>query len=187
MPAPRDAARPGLTATYRLQLHAGFDLRAARRVVPYLARLGVSHVYLSPILQARPDSTHGYDVVDPTRLDPKLGTPADLAALVRTLRRHSMGLVLDVVPNHMAIGPDNRYWTDVLTHGEASEYARWFDVAWRTRRGRPAPLHLPILGAVRSRAVERGELALVWEAARFRVRYFDARFPLDPATMAPLV
>ena len=111
--------RPIATVTYRLQVHAGFDLRAVRRVVPYLARLGVSHVYLSPILQARPDSRHGYDVVDPTRLDPKLGMPADLAALVRTLRRHAMGLVLDIVPNHMAAGPDNRYWTDVLTHGDA--------------------------------------------------------------------
>src|SRR4029079_13016352 len=89
--------------------------------------------------------------------------------------------------NRMGIGPDNRYWTDVLTHGEASQYARWFDVAWRTRRGRPAPPPLPILGDVRSRAVERGELRLTWENDRFRVRYFDARFPLDPATTAPLV
>ena len=175
------------TATYRLQVHAGFDLRAVRRLVPYLARLGVSHVYLSPLLQARPESRHGYDVVDPTRLDPKLGTPADLAALVRTLRRHDMGLVLDVVPNHMAIGSDNRYWTDVLTHGEASQYARWFDVAWRTRRGRPAPVHLPVLGDVRSRVLARGELGLVWEGDRVRVRYFDQRFPLDPAMLAPLV
>jgi (1->4)-alpha-D-glucan 1-alpha-D-glucosylmutase len=179
--------RPIATATYRLQVHAGFDLHAVRRIVPYLARLGVSHVYLSPILQARPDSRHGYDVVDPTKLDPKLGTPADLAALVRTLRRHDMGLVLDVVPNHMAIGPHNRYWTDVLTHGEASQYARWFDIAWRTRRGRPAPIHLPVLGDVRSRVLARGELGLVWEAGRFRVRYFDHRFPLDPAAVAPLV
>src|SRR5262249_36371101 len=175
------------TATYRLQLHAGFDLRAARRIVPYLARLGVSHVYLSPILQARPDSRHGYDVVDPTQLDPKLGAPGDLAPLVRTLRRHDMGVVLDVVPNHMAIGPHNRYWTDVLTHGEASQYARWFDVAWRTRRGRPAPINLPVLGDLRSRVIARGELGLVWEGGRFRVRYFDHRFPLDPGTVTPLV
>ena len=100
--------RPAATATYRLQLHAGMDLRAARAVVPYLARLGVSHVYVSPLLQARRESRHGYDVVDPTRLDPKLGTPADLVAFVRTLRRHGMGLVLDLVPNHMAIGAENR-------------------------------------------------------------------------------
>jgi (1->4)-alpha-D-glucan 1-alpha-D-glucosylmutase len=80
-----------------------------------------------------------------------------------------MGLVLDVVPNHMAIGPDNRFWTDVLTHGEGSQYARWFDVAWRTRRGRSAPLHLPVLGDVRSRVIERGELGLVWDADRSAV------------------
>src|SRR5262249_62176175 len=108
------AARPAASATYRLQLHAGFGLADARALVPYLARLGVSHLYASPILQARPASTHGYDVVDPTRLDPKLGPEADLAALVARLRTNEMGLLVDVVPNHMATGAENRFWDDVL-------------------------------------------------------------------------
>src|SRR5262245_37237734 len=163
------------------------DLRAARAIVPYLARLGVSHVYVSPLLQARRESRHGYDVVDPTRLDSKLGTEADLQALVRALRRHDMGLVLDLVPNHMAIGPENPYWTDVLAHGEASRWAPWFDVAWRSASGRPAPLRIPVLGDVRTRVLAGGELGLVFEANRVRLRYFASRFPLDPATLAPLL
>jgi (1->4)-alpha-D-glucan 1-alpha-D-glucosylmutase len=175
------------TATYRLQLHAAMPLAAARGLVPYLARLGVSHLYTSPLLMARPDSLHGYDVVDPTRLDPKLGTPTDLSALARTLRRHDMGLLVDVVPNHMSTGPENRYWHDVLAHGETSPWARWFDVAWRTAGGRRAALKLPVLGAPRTRVLARGELRLVLEDGRVRVAYFDARFPLDPATLRPLV
>lgn len=179
--------RPAPSATYRLQLHRGLDLDAARRLVPYLARLGISHLYASPILRARADSAHGYDVVDPTMLDPKLGTPADLATLARALRRLGMGLVLDVVPNHMAIGPENRFWEETLAHGPASPYARWFDVAWRSASGRPAPLRLPVLGDVRGRVVARGELRVVLAHGAVRVRYFDHSFPVDPATLAPLL
>jgi (1->4)-alpha-D-glucan 1-alpha-D-glucosylmutase len=179
--------RPAPTATYRLQLHAGMPLDAVRRLIPYLARLGVSHAYVSPLLAARADSRHGYDVVDPTRLDPKLGTPADLRAFARTLRRHDMGLLVDVVPNHMSVGPGNAFWEDVLQHGEASRHARWFDVAWRSIGGRRVPLRLPVLGDVRTRVLARGEIRLVLEQGRIRVAYFDARFPLDPATLGPLV
>jgi 1,4-alpha-glucan branching enzyme len=96
------------------------DLRAARAIVPYLARLGISHVYVSPLLQARRESRHGYDVVDPTRLDPKLGTEADLRALVRTLRRHAMGLVLDLVPNH-----GDRPREPTGTTSSRTEASRW--------------------------------------------------------------
>jgi (1->4)-alpha-D-glucan 1-alpha-D-glucosylmutase len=179
--------RSAAIATYRLQLHRDVNLQVARSVVPYLARLGISHLYASPLLQARADSRHGYDVVDPTRLDPKLGSPADLDALVRALRRFGMGLVVDVVPNHMAIGSENRFWEETLAHGEASPCARWFDVAWRSPTGRVQPLRLPVLGDVRGRVIRRGELGLVLRDEGVRVRYFDASFPVDPATLAPLV
>ena len=120
-----------IRATYRLQLHAGFTLAQARSLVPYLSRLGVSHLHCSPLLRSRRGSTHGYDVVDPTMLDPELGTEADLEALHHELRAHRMGLVLDIVPNHMAASEENPAWEDVLAHGPASPYARWFDIEWR--------------------------------------------------------
>jgi (1->4)-alpha-D-glucan 1-alpha-D-glucosylmutase len=181
------AVRPAATATYRLQLHAGMGLAAARALVPYLDALGVSHLYTSPLLQARRESRHGYDVVDPTRLDPKLGTSADLAALARRLHRRGMGMLVDLVPNHMAVGPENRFWDDVLAHGEASPYARWYDVAWRRPDGRPVPVRIPVLGDLRTRLVARGELRVVVQEDRVRLRYGDGSYPLDPKTLAPLV
>lgn len=176
-------------ATYRLQLHQGFPLRAARDLVPYLNRLGVTHLYLSPILRARAGSTHGYDVVDPTILNPELGTESELAGLVDALRDREMGIVLDIVPNHMATGPENPFWEDVLAHGHASPYAAWFDIDWRSpdRPGR-ARIVLPVLGDRLGRVLARGELRLGHEeGGRFRVRYFDQSFPLDPATLPPIL
>ena len=119
-----------LTATYRLQFHRGFTLRQALELVPYLAELGISHVYASPLLAARSGSTHGYDVCDPTRVNPELGTEEDLAALVKALRARNMGLILDIVPNHMSAGPENPWWWDILQHGRASRYAQYFDIDW---------------------------------------------------------
>jgi (1->4)-alpha-D-glucan 1-alpha-D-glucosylmutase len=179
--------RPATSATYRLQLHAGVSLAAARALVPYLARLGISHLYTSPLLTARRDSRHGYDVVDPTRLDPKLGTDADLATLVSRLRAHAMGIVVDLVPNHMAIGPENHFWDDVLAHGESSRYASWFDVNWRNARGRPIPLRIPILGDPRPQALAHGDLYLIQENGRVRLRYGDHSFPINPASLARLI
>ena len=106
-----------------MQLHAGFGFDDARAIVPYLADLGVSHLYTSPVLQAMPGSTHGYDVVDHGRVSAELGGEAGFLRLSDTLRQHGMGLVLDIVPNHMAIGEQNRWWWDVLEHGPASRYA----------------------------------------------------------------
>jgi (1->4)-alpha-D-glucan 1-alpha-D-glucosylmutase len=171
-------------ATYRLQLHAGFPLRRARQLVPYLRRLGITHLYCSPMLRARRGSTHGYDVVDPGMLDPALGSEAELRALVRTLRRHRMGVVLDVVPNHMAADADNPYWDDVLEQGRGSPYANWFDIDWEAAG--PAGderVFLPVLGDRLSRVLARGELRLVPDASGLRVRYYDQTFPLDPATL----
>src|SRR5262249_52254638 len=173
------------TATYRLQLHRGFPLAAACELVPYLARLGVSHLYVSPILRARAGSVHGYDVVDPTVLNPELGSEDELAALAEALRAADSRFVVDIVPNHMAASADTPFWDDVLAHGTSSPFATWFDVDWGPAG--IAPLVLPVLGDFLPQVLARGELRLAWEDARgLRLRYFDHGFPLDPATI-PLV
>ena len=150
---------PEIRATYRLQLHAGFPLAAARALVPYLSRLGVSHIHCSPILRSRRGSTHGYDVVDPGSVDPELGTEADLEGLHAELSAHGMGMVLDIVPNHMAASSENPAWDDVLAHGPASRFARWFDIDWRaTERELRSRVLLPVLGAPLTGVIQRGEM-----------------------------
>src|SRR5262245_48263779 len=118
-------------ATYRLQFHAGFTFRDALAVVPYLHALGVTHCYASPILQARPVSTHGYDITNHAALNPEVGSEEDFAAWVAALHERGMGLILDIVPNHMGIvGNANPWWNDVLENGPSSPYAGHFDIAW---------------------------------------------------------
>src|ERR1043166_3467752 len=175
-----------LTATYRLQMNAGFTLRRARTRVDYFARLGVSHLYCSPVFAARSGSMHGYDVVDPTRINTELGTEDDLRALAEDLHAKDMGLILDIVPNHMGIGAENRYWDDVLTYGERSRYARWFDIDWSANPGERRRLILPILGDELDRVLERGELSvrLRWGDTP-RIEYFNHSFPIDPSTLPP--
>ena len=175
-----------LTATYRLQMNAAFTFADALARVPYFARLGVSHLYLSPILMARAGSMHGYDVVDPSRLNPELGNEDDLIALATALASRGMGIVLDIVPNHMGIGSQNWRWEDVLTHGQASRYAKWFDIDWSPRGTGKGKVVLPALGDELERVLERGELSvLVREGESPRVRYFQQSFPLDAATLPP--
>ncbi|HEX2140848.1 MAG TPA: alpha-amylase family glycosyl hydrolase, partial [Candidatus Limnocylindria bacterium] len=175
-------------ATYRLQLHAAFDLDAAAGIVPYLARLGISHLYVSPILQAEAGSTHGYDVVDHSRINIELGGEAAFDRLVAALRGHGIGLVVDVVPNHMAIGPANRWWWDVLTHGPASRYARYFDVDWDPPESRLRNvILLPVLGDHYGRILEAGGLKVERRGAELVVRHDEQRWPLDPRSLAPLV
>jgi (1->4)-alpha-D-glucan 1-alpha-D-glucosylmutase len=179
---------PEFRATYRLQLHAGFPLSRVRELVPYLSRLGISHLHCSPMLRARQGSTHGYDVVDPNAIDPELGTEADLEALHQDLAARGMSIVLDIVPNHMAASSENAAWEDVLTHGPASAFARWFDIEWRASerelRGR---VLVPVLGDLRSRVLERDEIALDLGSGLPRIRYFEHSFPLDPSTMPRLL
>src|SRR5690606_9575086 len=115
----------------RLQLHAGFTFDDARERVPYYAAMGVSHFYLSPVSCAVPGSSHGYDVTDPTRINPELGGEPAFRALSQALRARNMGILLDIVPNHMATHADNAWWWDILAHGEQSRYAQWFDIDWR--------------------------------------------------------
>lgn len=174
-----------IRATYRLQLNSGFTLASAQAIVPYLAKLGISHIYASPVLRSRPGSTHGYDVVDPTRLDPELGSDASWDALIEDLRAHGMGLVLDIVPNHMGVSADNPFWDDLFANGPASRYAKWFDIDWNApARGRKGRVLIPILGRELSEAIEANEITLALDAGRFRISYFDQSFPLDPAALA---
>lgn len=175
-------------ATVRLQLHRGFGFDAAAATVDYYAALGISHFYVSPIFAAREGSTHGYDVVDPARINPELGGEQGLLRLVAALRAAGMGLVIDIVPNHMGVASKaNRYWQHVLEHGRHSPYAHWFDIDWQS----PLPhLHgkllLPVLGEPYEAVLASGQLALGFDAAdgRFFVSCYDSRLPLAPASYA---
>jgi (1->4)-alpha-D-glucan 1-alpha-D-glucosylmutase len=170
-------------ATYRLQFGAGFGFEDARGVVPYLAALGISHVYASPLLLARAGSTHGYDIVDHGRLNPEIGTAEAFDDLVDTLRRHGMGLILDFVPNHMGIGPDNPWWMDVLEWGPASPHAAYFDIDWAPPEASLAgKVLLPVLGDHYGAVLERGELRIGFarDHGRFALRYFEHPYPIAP-------
>ena len=154
-------AAPG--ATYRLQLHAGFTFREAAGIVPYLAELGITDCYASPYLKAAPGSNHGYDITDPTQLNPEIGTDEDHEAWLDAIKRHGLGLVLDVVPNHMGImGNQNPWWNDVLENGQASRYARYFDIDWSapTRVENQGRVLLPMLGDLYGVVLENGELRI---------------------------
>ncbi|HEX7019838.1 MAG TPA: alpha-amylase family glycosyl hydrolase, partial [Gemmatimonadaceae bacterium] len=172
-----------LRATYRVQLNAEFTLQEARSIVPYLDDLGVSHLYCSPVLAARHGSTHGYDVVDPTRVDPELGDERDLLALASDLHARGMGLVLDIVPNHMSASAENPYWDDVLRHGEGSRWAHWFDIDWAAAGAARHHVVLPVLGDEVDRVIDRGELIVRIDESGTRVSYFDKSFPVDPTTL----
>jgi len=172
------------TATYRLQLTADFGFDAAAAIVPYLKRLGISHVYASPFMKARKGSTHGYDIVDHTKLNPELGGEAAFARLSTALRSHDLGLILDFVPNHVGVHyADNPWWLDVLEWGPASPHAASFDIDWemlpfRSRGG----VLLPIVGSSYGHALEHGEIELRYEPAEgsFSAWYFEHRLPIAP-------
>jgi (1->4)-alpha-D-glucan 1-alpha-D-glucosylmutase len=148
-----------LRATARLQLHRGFALAAAAAQVPYYAALGVSHLYLSPIATARAGSMHGYDVIDPQHVNPELGGEPALHALADALHSHGMGMIVDIVPNHMAADTANRWWRDVLAHGQRSAYAGFFDIDWSAPET-DERLWLPILGQPLAGAIAAGEIAI---------------------------
>ena len=169
-------------ATYRLQLHAGFGFAAAADLVPYLADLGVSHCYFSPYLQARPGSTHGYDVIAHDRLNPELGGEDDYRRLCDLLASHGMGQILDMVPNHVGVmGSENRWWLDVLENGAASEYADYFDIDWEPlRQELRGKVLIPVLGDHYGNVLDGGALVLVFAGGAFRVDYYEHQFPIDP-------
>ena len=171
------------TATYRIQFNAGFTFRDAAALVPYLAELGVSDLYASPYLQARPGSLHGYDIVDHNQLNVEIGTEQDHARMSAALRQHGMGHLLDIVPNHMGIAAgENAWWTDVLEHGPSSPYSGFFDIDWQPLKPQlEGKVLLPVLGDQYGRVLERGELKLVYHEGRFFLDYFDNRLPVAPA------
>jgi len=175
-------------ATYRLQFHKGFTFDDAVAIVPYLADLGISHVYASPILTARAGSMHGYDGVDPTAVNPELGGEAGFRRLCAALAERGMGVIADIVPNHMAVGgADNRWWLDVLEKGRDSAFADWFDIDFDG----PEPdlqgkVLAPFLGAPYAEALADGSLTLVWDPAlqKLAFAYGPHRFPLRPEDYA---
>lgn len=169
-------------STYRLQFRCGIDFERAIGIVDQLARLGIDWLYASPLMHAAPGSTHGYDVVDPSRFDPELGTRADFDRLVTALRDAGMGLLVDIVPNHMRASIANPWWRDQLEHGVASRYTGWFDIRWSLDSQNR--LVLPVLGRHYGEALERGELRLDVDERGLVVRYHDDAFPLDPRTWA---
>lgn len=177
------------SSTYRLQLHKDFDFAAARRVLPYLKRLGITDVYLSPIWTSTPGSTHGYDVTDHAQVNPELGGEAGLRRLSARARELGLGLIVDFVPNHMGIqGGHNPYWEDVLTHGQASRYAHFFDISWQPlKRALENKVLLPTLGDQYGRILERGELHLTRGGGHFFLTYWERRLPISPRSLAGLL
>ena len=175
-------------ATYRLQLTRDFTFADAAAQAPFLARLGVSHAYLSPILTARPGSSHGYDVTDHAEINPELGGEDGYQALVGALRREGLGVIVDIVPNHMGIGTGNRRWLDLLRWGRASANADFFDIDWHP----PQPaltdkVLLPFLAGEPADLVAAGEITLGFGTDGFAVRYHDHRWPVTPTSVGPIL
>jgi (1->4)-alpha-D-glucan 1-alpha-D-glucosylmutase len=181
--SPVDGAS-GPRATYRVQLHGAFGFDAAAEVAPYLAALGISHCYSSPYLQAARGSTHGYDVVDHGSVNRELGGEEGHRRFCAALRRAGLGQILDIVPNHMAITPENQWWWDVLENGPSSPYAGYFDVEWDApdSRFRNAVL-VPVLGDHYGRVLEAGELSVERHGGTFVVRYHDHVWPAAPRSV----
>lgn len=173
------------SSTYRLQMHKDFSLAQAAKLTDYLEKLGISHIYTSPLAHSRPGSLHGYDVINHGQLNPELGTQEELSELGRGLRERDMGLVVDLVPNHMGIGKHNDWWMDVLEHGAASDYGQYFDIDWTPVKDE---LHgkvlLPVLGEPYGKVLTSGQLKISFDekTGKFRVNYYENEFPLNPAS-----
>src|ERR1043166_662446 len=171
------------SATYRLQFNSQFRFPDAKGLVPYLHSLGITHCYASPLFSAGPDSTHGYDICDFTQLNPSLGTREEFEAFVHALHEHRMGLILDIVPNHMAADPSNPWWQDLLRWGRKSQFADWFDIEWQpaTSDIRDKVL-LPILEDHLGAVLEAGKLKLRFEDGEFTIHYYSKIFPIAPTS-----
>lgn len=173
-------------ATYRMQMHQGFRFTDATALIPYLHRLGITHCYASPYLKAVKGSTHGYDLVDHGQLNPEVGSEQDFEKFVGTLREHSMGHILDFVPNHMGVASnDNLWWQDVLENGPSSQYAAYFDIDWSPLKS--DLIHkvlLPVLGDQFGRVLENQQLKLEFADGAFTLAYYERQFPIAPRTYA---
>jgi (1->4)-alpha-D-glucan 1-alpha-D-glucosylmutase len=179
---------PAPRATYRFQFHKDFTFDDAIKTLPYLKKLGISHVYSSPIAKARPGSTHGYDIVDPSAINPELGGEEGFYRLSDALKEHGLGFILDVVPNHLGVGgADNPWWLSTLEWGQLSPYSRAFDIDWE-RLGAHGKLVIPVLGDRYGDALESGHLKLVFDEAEgsFSVWHYEHRLPLTPLSY-PLI
>lgn len=175
-------------ATYRFQFNEDFRFDHARALVPYLQALGVTDIYASPLLQARRGSSHGYDITDPKRLSRDLGGEEAFVRLSETLRQHQMGLLLDIVPNHMAADSENPWWADVLQNGLDSPYAHYFDIDWDpVTPGLKNKVLLPVLGAPYGEELENRMLILQLGEDGFFIRYHDKRFPLNFASFSTIL
>jgi (1->4)-alpha-D-glucan 1-alpha-D-glucosylmutase len=173
------------SSTYRLQLHGGFTFDDAAKVADYLKLLGISHVYCSPYLQAAPGSLHGYDVVDHQRVNDELGGEDGHTRFCRRVRELGMGQVLDIVPNHMALGRENRYWWDVLENGPSSRYATWFDIDWNSSEVKlQNKVLIPVLGDQYGRILSAGQIKVERTGVSFRVRSADNLFPVAPRSLS---
>ena len=181
--------KPNPHCTYRLQLKPGFGFTEAKEVAGYLADLGISHLYTSPFLQAAKDSTNGYDVVDPSRVNVQLGEKTSFHALCETLQKEGLGWMIDIVPNHMAIlGKQNPWWWDVLENGPSSPFATYFDVDWSSSEERwPNKILLPVLGDHYGRILEAKQFKLVFLEGCFALNYQDNSFPIDPSSISELL
>jgi len=166
------------TATYRLQFRNGMTFDRAVTLIPYLKKLGISHLYASPIFTATTDSTHGYDVTDANEIDPAIGGREGFDRLITALKAAGLGLILDIVPNHMAASLENAWWRDVIEQGEQSRYANHFDIDWSR------PLTLPFLGDTFENVLENGELSVKEDpnSGTLSLAYFDNFYPLAPGT-----
>lgn len=172
------------SATYRMQFNHSFTFQDASALAGYLNDLGVSHLYASPFLMARPGSLHGYDVTDHTRFNPEIGDEKSFADLSEELRRHAMSMIVDVVPNHMCIShPSNTWWWDVLENGPSSPFARFFDIDWHPPKAELAnKVLLPVLGDQFGRVLENQDIKVVYTDGQLQILVYDMRLPLAPRT-----
>jgi (1->4)-alpha-D-glucan 1-alpha-D-glucosylmutase len=175
-------------STYRLQLNKQFTFDDAAAIAGYLKDLGITHVYCSPYLQAAPGSMHGYDVVDHQKVNEELGGEEGHQRFCNRLREAGLGQVLDIVPNHMAIGPWNRYWWDVLENGPSSRFATWFDIDWNSDEVKlKNKILIPVLGDQYGKVLAAGDIKIEQHGETFRVRYFDHLFPIAPRSLAEVL
>ena len=175
-------------STYRLQLHREFTFDDAAAIVEYLKTLGVTHVYCSPYLQAAPGSMHGYDVVDHRRVNEELGGGAAHERFCKRLEKNGLGQVLDIVPNHMSLGAENKYWWDVLENGTNSRYASFFDIDWNSSEERLRDKVLvPILAEQYGRALSAGKVVVLRKGARFTVEAAGQTFPVSPGSLSMIL
>ena len=173
------------SSCYRLQLHSGFTFDDAAAVADYVKALGISHVYCSPYLQAARGSKHGYDVVDQQKVNAELGGEEGHGRFCTMLKELGMGQVLDIVPNHMATGPENRYWWDVLENGPSSRFATWFDIDWNSPEVKlQNKVLIPVLGGHYGQVLSSGQLSIDYDGEFFQMRYMDHAFPIAPRSLA---